>query len=295
MKNNNLGILYAFVGVTILSFDSVLVHLIGSAPWDLVFWRGVLLAITMFLITTVTGGKKRRKTPIAYCTIDLIGGCAFALSTSFFVLSINRTDAASTLAIFNTAPFFAAVIAFFTLKERLEKHTITAMIASILGVGIIFFHGATSGQVTGDYDALAAAVCSAVYLVCLRKRQGNNSHNVLITGGLVMASIALLNGANPASLNGTQFMFIALLGCIVVPFSGLFIAQSSKYLPAAQTALILLLELLLGPLWILLVLGIVPERENLIGGTIVLISLVLHSLWERKLKHLNQAQVLSQD
>ncbi|WP_394149110.1 DMT family transporter [Vibrio maritimus] len=278
MKNNKLGILYALLGVLILSFDSVLVHLIDSAIWDLVFWRGLLLSLTILIIASASLATTRRKAPTAYRTIDLLGGCAFALSTSFFVLSIDSTDAASTLAIFNTAPFFAAVIAFFTLKERIEKHTVAAMMTSILGVGVIFLHGATSGQLAGDYYAIIAAVGSASYLVCLRKRQGNNSHNILITGGIVMASIALLNGAKPTSLNSVQFIYMALLGCIVVPLSGLFIAQSSKYLPAAQTALILLLELLLGPLWIYLVLSIVPEKENLLGGTIVLISLVIHSL-----------------
>lgn len=212
-----------------------------------------------------------------------MGGLAFAASSSFFVLSVSNTDAASTLAIFNTAPFFAAIIAFITIKESLAKHTVIAMLASMLGVSIIFLHGLAVGQALGDYYALFAAIGSAIYLVCLRLGRGRNSNSILIIGGVSMAIIALINGGKPNALDHSQFGYMAILGCIVVPFSGMFIANSSKYLPAAQTALVLLLELLLGPLWVFIVLADKPANANMIGGAIVLTSLFVHSIWEHKM------------
>lgn len=280
MQNKTLGILYAMCGVFILSFDSVLVRMIDTSPWTLIFWRGILLSTTITILTLCTR-KTAQQQAAPFSIVDVIGGVAFATSTLFFVLSVSNTDAASTLAIFNTAPFFAAVIAFITMKEKLAIHTLVAMGVSISGIAIIFDHGLAVGQALGDYYALVAAIGSACYLVSLRKSRGVNSHTILIIGGLTMAVIALINGATPSELNQIQFSYMAILGIIVVPLSGLCIAKSSQYLPAAQTALILLLELLLGPLWVFLALDEQPATANLIGGSIVLIALTVHSIWER--------------
>jgi drug/metabolite transporter (DMT)-like permease len=73
-----------------------------------------------------------------------------------------------------------------------------------------------------------------------------------------------------------------LLGSVVVPLSGLCVAKSSQYLPAAQVGLILLLELLFGPFWIYLVFNETPATENMIGGTLVLVTLFAHTLWESR-------------
>ena len=48
----------------------------------------------------------------------------------------------------------------------------------------------------------------------------------------------------------------------------------SRYLPAAELALLSLTEVLLGPIWVWLGVGEVPSRPTLIGGAIVLAAVV---------------------
>jgi drug/metabolite transporter (DMT)-like permease len=65
-----------------------------------------------------------------------------------------------------------------------------------------------------------------------------------------------------------------VLGLLVLPVSLAMIGLAPRYLPAPEVSLILRLEALLAPLWVWLVLGEVPSRETLVGGSIILTTLV---------------------
>ena len=284
MNDKQKGGLIALCGVTILSFDSLLVKLVGTSEWNLIFWRGTLLSLTLILMNyaklkmSANSSSNKR---INLSPLIVIGGFAFAASSSFFVLALNNTQVTSALVIFNTAPFFAALVAFVFLKEKLPFHTLIAIAVAIVGVGVIFDYApAGTGGVTGDLYAIVAAISFAIYLVILRSNQGENSSRFLIIGGLTMSIIGLVNGANPMAIEGLPILYMGVLGCIVVPVSGLCIAKSTQYLPAAQTGLILLLEILLGPFFVYIVLKVQPSIENMLGGGLVLITLLAHTLWD---------------
>jgi len=128
--------------------------------------------------------------------------------------------------------------------------------------------------------SVVGAVGMAGYLVVMRAANGANGASYLIAAGIITALAALANGANPAALQGESILFMALLGCIVVPGSSLCIARAPRYLPAAQTGLVLLLEILLGPWFIYLFLGESPSDNDIAGGALVLATLIAHTLWE---------------
>jgi drug/metabolite transporter (DMT)-like permease len=273
------GLLLALLGVTILSFDSLLVRLINADAWDLLFWRGALLSLT--LIPVQLASRPRHPGPRAYLEpMTYIGGAAFAASMIFFVLALNNTEVASALVITNTAPFFAAIIALVFLRETLQRHTAVAIAVSTAGIWIIFEYEPSAGAVKGDVLALIGAVGMAGYLVVMRAAKGVNGASYLIAAGIFTAVAALANGANPAALQGESILFMVLLGCIVVPGSSLCIARAPRYLPAAQTGLVLLLEILLGPLFVYLFLGERPSGNDISGGALVLLTLIAHTLWE---------------
>jgi drug/metabolite transporter (DMT)-like permease len=274
------GLLLALLGVTILSFDSLLVRLIRADAWDLLFWRGALLSLTLILVQIAIQPRSVARFRPYRAPLTYLGGAAFAAAMVFFVLALNNTEVASALVITNTAPFFAAVIALVFLRERLQRHTAVAIAVSTAGIWIIFEYEPSAGAVKGDMLALVGAVGMAGYLVVMRAANGANGASYLIAAGIITALAALANGANPAALQGESILFMALLGCIVVPGSSLCIARAPRYLPAAQTGLVLLLEILLGPWFIYLFLGESPSDNDIAGGALVLATLIAHTLWE---------------
>ncbi|MFT5400060.1 MAG: drug/metabolite transporter (DMT)-like permease [Gammaproteobacteria bacterium] len=52
-----------------------------------------------------------------------------------------------------------------------------------------------------------------------------------------------------------------------------------RYIPAAEVGLLLLLESILGPVWVWLVLHEEPGPRTLFGGGIVLMTLAINTIW----------------
>jgi drug/metabolite transporter (DMT)-like permease len=72
------------------------------------------------------------------------------------------------------------------------------------------------------------------------------------------------------------------MGLIMLPLSFGLMFIGPRYIPAPEVSLVLLLEAVLGPLWVWLALGEDPGVRTLFGGAIVLATLVVHStisLW----------------
>jgi drug/metabolite transporter (DMT)-like permease len=200
----------------------------------------------------------------------------------FFVLALHNTEVASALVITNTSSFFAAIIALVFLHEKVQRHTAIAIAVSTAGIWVIFDYEPSAGAVKGDVFALVGALGLASYLVVMRAANGVNGASYLIAAGIITAVAALANGANPSAVQGESILFMVLLGCLVVPGSSLCIARAPRYLPAAQTGLVLLLEILLGPLFVYLFIGERPSGNDVGGGALVLRTLVAHTIWEAR-------------
>lgn len=207
------------------------------------------------------------------------GRLLFSASTICFVFSIDSTEVTSTLVIANTAPMITAVLAFFWLGERLDKATILAIFIAVGGIWLVFADQASPGALKGDTFALVTAVSMSVYLIMLRKTKAQYANVFLIYSGCFTAIISLLAGAHPFSLTFSEGIYTLLLCAGVVPFSLLLISLGPKYLPAAEASLILLLEILFGPLLVWWFLGETPSKEVAMGAAIIVITLAGHTLW----------------
>jgi drug/metabolite transporter (DMT)-like permease len=62
-----------------------------------------------------------------------------------------------------------------------------------------------------------------------------------------------------------------------------------RYIPAPEVGLLLLLESILGPVWVWLVLGEQPGNSTLLGGVIVISTLVINTVWALKYPQLKPA------
>ena len=96
-------------------------------------------------------------------------------------------------------------------------------------------------------------------------------------GGL-LAAAAAWPLAHPLSVSAADLAYLFLLGLAVLPISFYLISLGPRYLPAPEVNLIMLLEIVLGPYWVWLCIGEVPEARAFAGGAVVLATLTLHSI-----------------
>ena len=63
--------------------------------------------------------------------------------------------------------------------------------------------------------------------------------------------------------------------CIAIPF--VCVTLAPRYITAAEVNLFFLLETIFGPLWVWLVIREQPSIETIIGGSIIISTIAIHS------------------
>ncbi|MEE8189726.1 MAG: DMT family transporter [Kiloniellales bacterium] len=270
------GLLITGIGVLVLTPDTLLVRLIASDPWTMVFWRGALtgLALTAFLTAYYGRGTAARFRAIGLPGLGI--AAIFAISSPLFILALDGTSVANTLIIVSAAPLFAAIFSRVFLGEAVPGRTWGAILATVAGIAVIVSGSPRGGTLTGDMAALGTALCVAGGLTMIRRARALNMVPAIALSGFLSAAL-VLPLAIPFSLGTEQTGLMALLGLAILPLSFGLMTLGPRYLPAPEVGLILLLETVLGPLWVWLVLDEEPGARTLLGGAIVIAALVIHS------------------
>ena len=266
----------ATVGVVVLSPDSLLVRLIETDVWTLLFWRGLLAALAL---GAILAARYRSATPQILHAIGRLGVVAailMAVSTVMFVTSIRLTSVANTLVILSATPLFAAVLGRVFLREAVPAHTWIAVTAVFVGIAVIFAGSLGGGTLEGDLSAVGAAFTFAGAFVIFRHARGVDMAPTLVLMGLILA-VGVSPLASPLAVDMRAFTYLLVLGVVVLPVSFVLIVAAPRYIPAPDATLITLLEAVIGPLWVWLVLAEVPARETFLGGAVILGTLILRA------------------
>ena len=84
--------------------------------------------------------------------------------------------------------------------------------------------------------------------------------------------------ASPLSVNGHDFALLAFFGAGQLGVGLILLVTGARLIPAAQSALLGMLEPILGPAWVWIFLGERPAAATLIGGGIVVASVVANTI-----------------
>ena len=275
------GLLITAVGVLVLTPDSLIVRLIGGDPWGLIFWRGILLAAGLAVGLLLV----HRGETLARCRAVGRDGLWIALlmcfSTIGFLHALAWTTVANTLIIISASPLFAALFSRVFLAETIPPRTWAAMLAAVVGIGVLvadsLISAGRAGALAGDFAALCAAVTLAGSFTVMRRAKAVSMVPASALGSLLSAVVALAVGA-PLAVAPGAWPLLLLLGLVILPVATALITLGPRYLPAPEVSLLMLLETVLGPFWVWLVLREVPTPWALAGGAIVIAALCLHSL-----------------
>lgn len=272
----NHGLALAVTGVFILSFDALLIRLANAGGLDVSFWRGTFVLITTgticwFRRRYMTWPDTRRLWLMAL-TISLLYGANSVL----FVLSITHTHVANTVVILASAPLFAAAISWLFFRESTPKRTLISIICAIIGVLVVFSASIGQPGQLGDFLALILAVGMAAMLTLLRRAPSLPRLPLLAAAGFVTLIISAPFAA-PFELSSPSLSWLALMGLVQIPIASLLIFSASRHLPSPEVSLVLLIETVMGPVWVWWVLNEELPSRTLLGGALILGAIAVNS------------------
>ena len=205
----------------------------------------------------------------------------FTITNIVFVISIENTNVANTLIMIALAPMLSAIISFVFLKEIPDQKTWVAITITTLAVIYIFYDALDAGDFLGNFLGLVCATGLAVSAVIIRSVKRISLVPSAMLGKLMVAIIALFF-ADQIKLTGNDIIIIPLMCimCVAIPF--VLVTLAPRYITAAEVNLFFLLETIFGPLWVWLVIKEQPSVETIIGGSIIIATIALHSLLSLK-------------
>ncbi|GJL82735.1 MAG: permease [marine bacterium B5-7] len=268
------GLLIVTLGVVVLSFDALLVRLAGTTPWNVAFWRGVFIFIALGSVLLVRKrGLGQGVHPV--WGLSIIGSLA-GVGLILFPVSILHTSTANTVVILTSAPFFAALFSRLFLREKIPTRTWTAIAIVFFGIAGIFSGSLKAGGLIGDLVALVAAINFGLNMTLLRSMPNLSRVAITCLSGLV-SCLLCLPLATPLNLPVMSMGVLAVSGLFQMPTAMVLIATGTRFLPAAEVSLLLLVETLLAPVWVWFILSEQPPLATVFSGSIILATLFIHS------------------
>jgi drug/metabolite transporter (DMT)-like permease len=222
---------------------------------------------------------ERGKTAAAFRRMFGLAGLGVAVftatSSGCFIVALNQTSVANVLVLQAISPLFAALIARVALGERIGHRTAWAMVVAFAGVGVMVGGpGATTG--VGLVLTLVMSLTYAVAVVITRHRRDISMAPALCIAQALVFLVAL-PFAHPSEIGAHDLLLLATLGIGQMALGLALLSVGARLIPAPEVALISLLEVVLGPIWVFLAKGERPTTATLVGGAVVLAGVALQA------------------
>lgn len=284
------GVALVLAGATCWSLGGVLVRLTeGIDAWQVVFYRSlVVLVVISVWIRSVHGSQSLAVVRRAGWTAA-VAGIAAGLAGLSFVASLFYTTVAQSIFMLGIAPFCAALLGWWILRERVQGITWTGMMIALAGLGIMLVGGPGGGSFVGSVLALYSAFAFACYSVLLRWGQKTEMGVAQIWNALFLIPFTGLFLLLPTPLRDTSGFDalaigwhnvppVAFMGVVQLSLGMILFTRGSRGVPAAQLVLLTLIEPILGPVWAWLVVGEVPAVATVVGGGVIISAIAVQVL-----------------
>tara|TARA_B100001250_G_scaffold374543_1_gene361446 strand:- start:1204 stop:2067 length:864 start_codon:yes stop_codon:yes gene_type:complete len=276
LNNQQKGSFLAFIGVMFITPDSVLIRLSNIDTWGMLFYRGAIpfLVVLIGLLIFYKKNFLKALLNVGYPGIFYI--ISFSVCNITFIISIQNTNVANTLVMIALAPMLSAILGAIFLKEAPDKKTLAAIFITFSACLYIFHDSLKLGNIYGDLFGLVTAFGLACNATLARYAKDKDLVPSAVIGKLCVAIFAFFFVEN-FELLGNDLIYIPLMCvmCVAIPF--VLVTIAPRFITGAEVNLFFLMETILGPIWVWLIIKEQPSLETIIGGSVIILTIAIHS------------------
>ena len=197
-----------------------------------------------------------------------------AVSSASFLVALNHAPVANVLFMQALAPIIAAALGTL-LGEAVSRRTWLAMAVALAGVAVMVGGPDSASWLGQGLSLLMAASFAGVIVITRHRREVSMAPATCLSQIVVFAAAAPF--AHFAAAGAKDVTLLATLGVCQIGLGFLLLTIGGRLIPAGEVALISLLEIVLGPLWVWGFLSEQPAAATLVGGAIVLGAVLLQA------------------
>ena len=276
MNNLGSGLMLALAGALLLTPDTLLMRLSGLDGGAMLAWRACLAGLVFLSIGLIARfkeekGNRARVSSFGFWSLVI---CQIG-NASFFAFGIALAPVAVVLLAVATVPVIAALLGYFLLGELADRRVWATIVLVFSGI-LMSVAGDIERGMNIDFETLLGACCGlavaislAFNFVIIRKNKTVPFELAIGLGALIAGCTAFYLWPAAWQVRGASLIYISVTGLIILPVSFFLLSKASRLTSAANVSMIMLLETVLGPLWVWLGIKETPNLLTLLGGVLV--------------------------
>ena len=269
------GPLLVFFGACSLSFGGLIVKSFeGATLWQILFWRSLFFIMVVFIFLLISYKKKIIRAFYNSGIPGIFGGIILSSGFCGYVFAMYNTTVANTNFIIQTQTIFLAIFGYFFLKEKISKITLVSIFLAISGIILMVGSDLEPGQMSGNLAAFIMPVSFAILILIIRKYPNVDMVPLQLYAGITAMIIGYII-AGKINISAHDIFLGFLAGFFQLGFGFILITIGARSTPSAMVGIIMLTEAVLGPFWAWLFINENSSFMVLIGGTIVIIAVLL--------------------
>ena len=277
------GPLLVFFGACSLSFGGLIVKSFeGATLWQILFWRSLFFIMVVFIFLLISYKKKIFRAFYNSGIPGIFGGIILSSGFCGYVFAMYNTTVANTNFIIQTQTIFLAIFGYFFLKEKISKITLFSIFLAISGIILMVGSDLEPGQMSGNLAAFIMPVSFAILILIIRKYPNVDMVPLQLYAGITAMIIGYII-AGKINISAHDIFLGFLAGFFQLGFGFILITIGARSTPSAMVGIIMLTEAVFGPLWAWLFINEQPPNVVLLGGTIVIIAVLMQFLHQYKL------------
>ena len=212
----------------------------------------------------------------------IISGMMWGISGAGFTLGVQYAGAANTLVLVTLAPLFAAAFSAIFYKAKPSLITLFAALVAVFGIWYMYRDGFGEMDTRGLLYALLTPLFLGSNLSFMRQHKKMSRMALVIIGGIIGSIIALILSKGDIYIAKESIIPLAILGLFVIPFAQTMISTGTRYISAPDAALVNSSETVIGIFYVWLFLREVPNRDFIIGASLVIIAITFNSVYQSR-------------
>lgn len=249
-------------------------------PWNAMAIAGLrsLISAGVYILF-----MRHQKISFVINKYSILSGIFLSAVFVFFIAANKMTTSANAIVLQYSAPIFIIIFSSLIFKQKFRKADILTVLFTLGGISLFFFDELSGGYMAGNMLAILAGVFFGAMFVTTGRADDRSRSSGILLGHVITAVIGVpFAFIYPTPVTPTTVATILALGIFQLGIPYILYGMAARHCSSLACSLISAIEPLINPVWVFLFNGETPGFFALIGGTIVISSVVAWTIWSSR-------------